>query len=98
MLNCKELEFSLMGVSMAASQISMSRHGNRSCCNSAIQCPICPSLHTFDKNPGLNTSKYESAINGGSAPGDNLYSPDCQLSLEHIDEPQRQISSENLVT
>ncbi len=27
MLNCEELEFSLMGVSLAASQISMSRHG-----------------------------------------------------------------------
>ncbi len=59
MLNCEDLEFSLKGVSMAASQISMSRHGNKSCCNSAIQCPICPRLHTFDKNPGLNTSKYE---------------------------------------
>ncbi len=42
MLNCEDLEFSLKGVSMAASQISMSRHGNKSCCNSAIQCPICP--------------------------------------------------------
>ncbi len=59
MLNCEDLEFSLKGVSMAASQISMSRHGNKSCCNSAIKCPICPRLHTFDKNPGLNTSKYE---------------------------------------
>ncbi len=38
------------------------------------------------------------AINGGSAPGDNLYSPDRQRSLGHIDEPQRQISSEDLVT
>ncbi len=37
MLNCEELEFSLMGVSLAASQISMSRHGNKSCCNSAMQ-------------------------------------------------------------
>ncbi len=62
MLNCEDLEFSLKGVSMAASQISMSRHGNKSCCNSAIQCPICPRLHTFDKNPGLNTSKYEYLI------------------------------------
>ncbi len=51
-----------MGVSMVASQISMSRHGNKSCCNSAIQCPICPRLHRFDKNPGLNTSKYEYSI------------------------------------
>ncbi len=59
MLNCEDLEFSLKGVSMAASQISMSRHGNKSCCNSAIQCPICPRLHMFDKNPGLDTSKYE---------------------------------------
>ncbi len=29
MLNCEDLEFSLKGVSMAASQISMSRHGNK---------------------------------------------------------------------
>ncbi len=36
MLNCEDLEFSLKGVSLAASQISMSRHGNTSCCNSAI--------------------------------------------------------------
>ncbi len=56
MLYCEELEFSLMGVSMAASQISMSRHGNKSCCNSAIKCPICPRLHTFDKSHGLKTS------------------------------------------
>ncbi len=62
MLNCEELEFSLMGVYLAASQISMSRHGNKSCFNSAIQCPICPRLHMFDKNPGLNTSKYEYLI------------------------------------
>ncbi len=43
----------------------------------------------------------QSAINGGSAPGDNLYSPyspERQWSLGHIDEPQRQISSEDLVT
>ncbi len=43
----------------------------------------------------------KSAINGGSAPGDNLYSPyspERQWSLGHIDEPQRQISSEDLVT
>ncbi len=36
MLNCEDLEFSLMGVSLAASQISMSRLWNKSCCNSAI--------------------------------------------------------------
>ncbi len=34
----------------------------------------------------------------GSAPRDDLYSPDRQWSLGHIDEPQRQISSEDLVT
>ncbi len=62
MLNCEELEFSLMGVSLAASQISMSRHGNKSCCNLAIQCSICPRLHMFGKIPGLNTSKYEYSI------------------------------------
>ncbi len=57
MLNCEELEFSLKGVSMAASQISMSRHGNKSCCYSAIKCPICPKLHTLDKTPDLKRSK-----------------------------------------
>ncbi len=56
MLNCEDLEFSLKGVSLAASQISISRHGNKSCCNSAIKCPICPKLHTFDKSHGLKTS------------------------------------------
>ncbi len=50
MLNCEDLEFSLKGVSLAASQISMSRHGNKSCRYSAIKCPICPKLHTFDKS------------------------------------------------
>ncbi len=58
MLNCEDVEFSLKGVSLAASQISMSRHGNKSCCNSAIECSICPRLHMFDKNPGLNTSTF----------------------------------------
>ncbi len=53
-----------MGVFMAASQISMSRHGNKCCCNSAIQCLICPRLHTFDKNLGLNTYKYEYSRGG----------------------------------
>ncbi len=41
------------------------------------------------------------AINGGSAPRDNLYSPyspERQRSLGHRDEPQRQISSEELLT
>ncbi len=36
------------------------------------------------------------AINAGSAPRDNLYSPERQRSLGHIDESQRQISSEEL--
>ncbi len=58
MLNCEDLEFSWEGMSVASCQISMSRHGNKSCCNSAIQCSICPRLHMFDKNPGLNTSEY----------------------------------------
>ncbi len=71
MLNCEDLEFSLKGVSMAASQISMSRLGNKSCCNSAIQCSICPRLHMFDKNPGLNTSKYEYSIIIRAPPADN---------------------------
>ncbi len=62
MLNCEDLEFSLKGVSLAASHIFISRHGNKSCCNSAIHCSICPRLHMFDKNPGLNTSKYEYTI------------------------------------
>ncbi len=61
-LNCEDLEFSLKGVSMVAWQSSMSRHGNTSCCNSAIKCPICPKLHRFDKSPGLNTSKGQYCI------------------------------------
>ncbi len=72
MLNCKDLEFSLKGVSMAASQISMSRNGNKSCCNSAIQCPICPRLHTFDKKiPGLKTSKGQYSDIIIAPPADN---------------------------
>ncbi len=62
MLNCEDLEFSLMGVSLAASQISMSRHGNKVVVTQPYDVPICPSLHKFDKNPGLNTSKYEYSI------------------------------------
>ncbi len=62
MLYCEELEFSLMGVSLAASQISMSRHGNRSCCYSAIKCPISPKLHTFDKSHGLKTSTCQCLV------------------------------------
>ncbi len=71
MLNCEDLEFSLKGVSLAASQISMSRHGNKSCCNSAIQYPICPRLHTFDKNPGLEISIYEYSIINRAPPAGN---------------------------
>ncbi len=62
MLYCEELEFSLMGVSLAASQISMSSHGNRSCCYSAIKCPISPKLHTFDKSHGLKTSTCQCLV------------------------------------
>ncbi len=58
MLNCEDLEFSWEGVSVASCQISMSRHGYKCCCNSAIQFSICPRLHMFDKDPGLNTSEY----------------------------------------
>ncbi len=57
MLNCEELEFSLMGVSLAASQISMSRHETGSCYISGKLCPIYTKLHTFDKNPDLKRSK-----------------------------------------
>ncbi len=39
-----------------------------------------------------------SRSDGGSAPRDDLYSSERQRSLGHIDEPQRQISSEDLVT
>ncbi len=71
MLNCEDLEFSLKGVSMAASQISMSRHGNKSCCNSAIQCPICPRLHTFDKGHGLKTSTCQCLVIDIAPPAGN---------------------------
>ncbi len=35
---------------------------------------------------------------GGSAPRDDLYSPECQQRPGQLDEPQRQIPSEDLVT
>ncbi len=35
---------------------------------------------------------------GGSSPRDDLYSSECQWRPGHLDEPQRQISSEDLVT
>ena len=50
---------------MAPSQSSMSRHGNKSYCNSGIKCPILPKLHMFDKSPGLNTSEGQNSIRCG---------------------------------
>ncbi len=35
---------------------------------------------------------------GGSAPRDDLYSPECQWRPGHLDEPQRQTPSEDPVT
>ncbi|KAL0171015.1 hypothetical protein M9458_035611, partial [Cirrhinus mrigala] len=35
---------------------------------------------------------------GGSAPRDDLYSPECQRRPHRLDEPQRRIPSEDLVT
>ncbi len=35
---------------------------------------------------------------GGSSPRDDLYCSECQRRPGHLDEPQRQISSEDLVT
>ncbi|KAL0199251.1 hypothetical protein M9458_007791 [Cirrhinus mrigala] len=35
---------------------------------------------------------------GGSAPRDDLYSPECQRRPHQLDEPQRRIPSEDLVT
>ncbi len=51
MSNCDDLDFLLKGVSLAASQISMSRHEKGGCYNSGMLCPICTKLHTFDKTP-----------------------------------------------
>ncbi len=65
MLYCEELEFSLMGVSMAAS------HGNRSCRYSAIKWPICPKLHTFDKGHGLKTSLCQCLVIDIAPPAGN---------------------------
>ena len=56
MLNCEALEVSLKGVSMAAWQISIFHHEKGSCCNSDIQCPICPKLHMLDETLDLNRS------------------------------------------
>ncbi len=61
-LNCEDLEFSSQGVSVASCQILMFRHETGSCYISGMLCPIYTKLHTFDKNPGLNTSKYEYVI------------------------------------
>ncbi len=71
MLNCEDLEFSLKGVSLAASQISMSRHGNRCCRYSAIKCPICPKLHTFDKSHSLKTSLCQCLVIDIAPPAGN---------------------------
>ena len=67
-VNCGDLEFLLKGVSMAPSQSSMSRHGNKSYCNSGIKRPILPKLHMFDKSPGLNTSEGQYSIGCGKMP------------------------------
>ncbi len=71
MLNCEDLDFSLKGVSLAASQISMSCHGNKSCYNSAIQCLICPKLQTFDKSYGLKTSLCQCLVIDIAPPAGN---------------------------
>ncbi len=39
-----------------------------------------------------------SSPDGGSAPRDDLYSPECQRRSGQLDEPQRQIPSEDLVS
>ncbi len=39
-----------------------------------------------------------SSPDGGSAPRDDLYSPECHRRLGQLDEPQRQIPSEDLVS
>ncbi len=57
MLYCEELEFSLMGVFLAASQMSMFRHETGSCYISGVLCLIYTKLHMFDKNPDLKRSK-----------------------------------------
>ncbi|KAL0154263.1 hypothetical protein M9458_050376 [Cirrhinus mrigala] len=40
----------------------------------------------------------EPSPDGGSAPSDDLYSPECHRSPHQLDEPQRRIHSEDLVT
>ncbi|KAL0169374.1 hypothetical protein M9458_033970, partial [Cirrhinus mrigala] len=37
----------------------------------------------------------EPSPDGGSAPRDDLYSPECQRSPHQLDEPQRRIHSED---
>ncbi len=56
MSNCEDLDFLLKGVSLAASQISMSRHEKGGCYNSGMLCPICTKLQMFDKTPDLKRS------------------------------------------
>ncbi len=62
MLNCEDLEFSLKDVSVRRDKIRCLAKGIEVVVNSAIQCPICPRLHKFDKSPGLNTSKEQYPI------------------------------------
>ncbi len=71
MLYCEELEFFAKGRVHGGVTNSMSRHGNRSCCYSAIKCPICPKLHTFDKGHGLKTSTCQCLVIDIAPPGGN---------------------------
>ena len=43
----------------------MSRHGNKSCCNSVIKSLIFLKLHMFNKSPGLNTAEGQYSIGCG---------------------------------
>ncbi|KAL0148446.1 hypothetical protein M9458_056256, partial [Cirrhinus mrigala] len=43
-------------------------------------------------------TQSEPSPDGGSAPRDDLYSTECQWRPHRLDEPQRRIPSEDLVT
>ncbi len=55
-------------------------------------------VQTTDDDHCSQQIQFVSRSDGGSSPRDDLYNSECQWRPGHLDEPQRQISSEDLVT
>ncbi len=55
-------------------------------------------VQTTDDDHCSQQIQSVSRSDGGSSPRDDLYNSECQWRPGHLDEPQRQISSEDLVT